>query len=86
MNDIKYGVISDWVYIYRKYLPNRELNKLQFQMILQDNGKDYSETVNLYDCENIDDPNGIIAIPRYCDYGVELYRKNMLLLDNDLLA
>ena len=82
MDNIKYGVISDWVYIYRKYMPNRELNKLQFQMILQDNGRDYSETVHLYDCENLDDPNSIIAIPRYCDYGIELYKDGKL--NNDM--
>ena len=68
--DLKYGVISDWIYIYRRFLPDEELKNLQFQMTLQDDGNDRLETVSLFDCQDLNDSNSIIAIPRYCEYGL----------------
>ena len=76
--DLKYGVISDWIYIYRRFLPDEELKNLQFQMTLQDDGNDRLETVSLFDCQDLNDSNSIIAIPRYCEYGLNLLRNNLL--------
>ena len=73
----KVGVISDWIYIYKRYVPSNLYSDLQYKVIINDNGNEYEETMHLY--EDINDD--IIAIPRYCSFGKNLINNDML-IDN----
>lgn len=74
-NNSKIGIIDDWVYIYKQYIPNYLYNDLTFKLVRQDNGKDIEETIKMYD--EID--NNIIAIPRYCSCSKSFLNNNKLI-------
>ena len=78
----KYGSISDWIYVYKNYISNEELEKdLSINIFVNDDGFDRLEKVSLY--ENIKDQNNndIVIIPRYCKLGLKLLENNRL-IDN----
>lgn len=75
---MKIGAISDWIYVYRRFIPDNVLKELSINLILKDNGQDREEVINLFDCDNINNPNSIVAIPRYCNYGLELISNDLL--------
>ena len=78
-NTLKYGMISDWIYVYKKYIPQDILEELSFQMITKNSdNSDLIENIYLY--EIYEDEN-IVAIPRYCKFGKFLL-DNKLLIDN----
>ena len=68
------GVIGDWAYVYKKYVPDSLYQELQYKLIETDNGSDVEVTHTLYDDVN----DNIVALPRYCDFVEELLSENSL--------
>ena len=68
------GVIGDWAYVYKKFIPESLYKSLQYKVIENDDGCDVEVVHNLY--EELD--NGIVALPRYCDFVEELLLENSL--------
>ena len=73
MNNI-YGCVSDYIYVYKQFIPKNIYEDLNTQVIIQDNGLDRNINIPLFENINQD----IVAIPRYCPFGTYLLENNLL--------
>ena len=64
------GVIGDWAYVYKKFIPESLYKSLQYKVIENDDGCDVEVVHNLY--EELD--TGIVALLDY-RFGYSSYRQ-----------
>lgn len=81
MNNNKLGTISDWIYIYKNYVPSSVLNDdLHIKIFSRnDDGTDRLEDISLFDEMKDENENDIVIIPRYCEFGKQLIKDDKLI-------
>jgi len=68
------GIINDWTYVYKQYIPSSVYSDLTVY-IPDEGNSDQLVPFSVFDCS---DPN-IVAIPRYCNYSLQLLYNGMLI-------
>lgn len=74
------GMIDDWIYVYKNFVPNHVYNDL-YTYVPSETDPETQVAVSIFD--NVND--NIVAIPRYCNFGLNLINNN-LLVDNRSLG